>query len=101
MSRNPLIEAIHEARYDLQTCAEKDKPAARAKLYGFLAQAGSKRSPWFHRKISWTLCTMIIKSSDVSGAGKNGRSSTINPYLKYFFVWVVILMLLLQYSRCK
>lgn len=46
MSRNPQIEAIHEARYDLQTCAEKDKPAARAKLYALLEQAGSKgRSP--------------------------------------------------------
>jgi hypothetical protein len=26
MSRNPLIEAIHEARYDLQTCAERRRP---------------------------------------------------------------------------
>jgi hypothetical protein len=42
MSRNPLIETIHEARYDLQTCAEKDKPAARAKLYALLEQAGAK-----------------------------------------------------------
>jgi hypothetical protein len=44
MSRNALIEAIHEARYDLQTCAEKDKPAARAKLYTLLEQAGSRAS---------------------------------------------------------
>jgi hypothetical protein len=35
MPRNALIEAIHEARYDLQTCAEKDKPAARKRLYDF------------------------------------------------------------------
>ena len=45
MSRNPLIEAIHEARYDLQTCAENDKPAARAKLYALLEQAGSRGRP--------------------------------------------------------
>ena len=45
MSRNPLIEAIYEARYDLQTCAEKDKPAARKKLYGLLDQAASGVKP--------------------------------------------------------
>ncbi len=45
MSRNPLIEAIHEARYDLQTCAEKDKPAARKKLYDLLERAALKRNP--------------------------------------------------------
>ena len=38
MSRNPLLEAIHEARYDLQTCAEKDNAAAREKLYVLLQQ---------------------------------------------------------------
>lgn len=42
MSRNPLIEAIHEARYDLQTCAEKDKPAARQKLHDLLNQAAAR-----------------------------------------------------------
>src|SRR3989442_4085223 len=45
MSRNPLIEAIHEARYDLQTCAEKDKPAARAKLFALLHQAALRARP--------------------------------------------------------
>jgi hypothetical protein len=45
MSRNPLIEAIHEARYDLQTCAEKDKPAVRRKLYDLLEQAARKAHP--------------------------------------------------------
>jgi protein involved in polysaccharide export with SLBB domain len=45
MSRNPLIEAIHEARYDLQTSAEKDKPAAREKLYDLLHRAASKANP--------------------------------------------------------
>jgi hypothetical protein len=45
MSRNPLIETIHEARYDLQTCAEKDKPAARKKLYELLSQAASRANP--------------------------------------------------------
>jgi hypothetical protein len=45
MSRNPLIEAIHEARYDLQICAEKDKPTARQKLYDLLSQAASSVHP--------------------------------------------------------
>ena len=45
MSRNPLIEAIHEARYDLQTCAEKDKSAALGKLYDLLQQAASRTHP--------------------------------------------------------
>lgn len=45
MTRNPLIEAIHEARYDLQTCAEKDKPAARKKLNDLLQQAANRCSP--------------------------------------------------------
>lgn len=47
MSRNPLIEAIHEARYDLQTCAEKDKPAARKKLYELLDQAACRAASSF------------------------------------------------------
>ena len=45
MSRNPHIEAIHEARYHLQTSAEKNKPAAREKLYALLAPAAAKASP--------------------------------------------------------
>jgi hypothetical protein len=45
MSRNPLIEAIHEAPYHLQTCAEKDKPAARAKLYELLQEAAFRTHP--------------------------------------------------------
>ena len=45
MSRNPLIEAIHEARYDLQTCAETAKPAARRRLYNLLDQAASRANP--------------------------------------------------------
>jgi hypothetical protein len=45
MSRNPQIEAVHEARYRLQTCAEHEKPAAREKLYDLLVQAGTKVSP--------------------------------------------------------
>ena len=45
MSRNPQIEAIHQARYHLQTCAEKDKLAARKTLYGLLALAAAKISP--------------------------------------------------------
>lgn len=45
MSRNPLIEAIHEARYDWQTCAEAAKPVARQKLYALLRQAASRAHP--------------------------------------------------------
>jgi hypothetical protein len=45
MSRNPQIEAIHESRYDLETCSQKEKPAARSKLYALLHEAGSKRIP--------------------------------------------------------
>ena len=45
MSRNPLIEAVHEARYDLQTCAEKDKPAARKKLDHLLDEAARRANP--------------------------------------------------------
>ncbi|PWU09225.1 MAG: hypothetical protein C5B50_27875 [Verrucomicrobia bacterium] len=45
MARNQFIEAIHEARYDLETCAEKDKPAARAKLYTLLDQAALRTDP--------------------------------------------------------
>lgn len=45
MSRNPLIEAVHEARYDLETCAERDKPAARKKLFDLLDQAASRANP--------------------------------------------------------
>ena len=39
MSRNPLIEAIHEARYDLETSAAKDQAALRKRLDERVAQA--------------------------------------------------------------
>ncbi|MDA1276380.1 MAG: hypothetical protein O2960_20375 [Verrucomicrobia bacterium] len=39
MSRSPLIEAIHEARYDLETCAPHEKPELRRKLDELIAQA--------------------------------------------------------------
>jgi hypothetical protein len=45
MSRNPDIEAIHEARYHLQTCAEKERSAARQHLQALLEQAAAKASP--------------------------------------------------------
>ena len=45
MSRNPDIEAIHEARYHLQTCAEKERPAARQHLYALLELAAAKAHP--------------------------------------------------------
>jgi hypothetical protein len=49
MSRNPLIETIHEARYDLETCAAHEQAAFRKKLEDLVAQAlaqsGSKTTP--------------------------------------------------------
>jgi len=39
MSRNPLIEAIHEARYDLETCARQERAARQKKLEELLRQA--------------------------------------------------------------
>jgi hypothetical protein len=39
MSRNPLIEAIHAARYDLETSAAHDQAAFRRKLDDLVAQA--------------------------------------------------------------
>jgi len=45
MSRNPLIEAIQQARYDLQTCEEKDKPVVRKRLYDLVEQAAGRRTP--------------------------------------------------------
>lgn len=45
MLRNPQIEVIHEARYHLQTCAEKDKPVAHRRLHDLLDQATAKAKP--------------------------------------------------------
>lgn len=49
MSRNPLIEAIHEARYDLETCARHERGVLSKKLEALLRQAiegaGSKAKP--------------------------------------------------------
>jgi hypothetical protein len=49
MSRNPFIEAIHEARYDLETCTRHERAACHRKLEALLRQAfdraGSKSSP--------------------------------------------------------
>ncbi len=39
MSRNPLIEAIHEVRYDLETCAAIDQAALRKRLDDLVGQA--------------------------------------------------------------
>lgn len=48
MSRNPPIEAIHEARYDLETCARHKRAACQCKLDELLCQvlgrAGSRAS---------------------------------------------------------
>jgi hypothetical protein len=39
MSRNPLIEAIHEARYEFETAARSEKAAARARLEKLVSEA--------------------------------------------------------------
>lgn len=49
MSRNPLIEAIHNARYDLETCSAEEHDACRRKLNDLVAQvliqSNSKATP--------------------------------------------------------
>ena len=49
MARNPLIEAIHAARYDLETCARHERAACQGRLDELLRQAlgrsGSTASP--------------------------------------------------------
>ena len=49
MSRNPQIEAIHEARYNLETCEENARGRAKAKLEKLVAESidcsGAKISP--------------------------------------------------------
>ncbi len=42
MSRNPLIEAIHEARYDLETGAPQQKPELRRRLEELAAKAAAR-----------------------------------------------------------
>jgi hypothetical protein len=39
MARNPLIEAIHLARYDLETCARHQRSSFQRKLEELLRQA--------------------------------------------------------------
>lgn len=39
MSRNPLIEAIHEARFALESCARHERAACQRKLDELLRQA--------------------------------------------------------------
>jgi hypothetical protein len=49
MSRNPLLEAIHEARYDLETCHRRDRADRQRRLDELLRQslerAGSQAKP--------------------------------------------------------
>lgn len=49
MARNPLIEAIHAARYDLEGCARHERDGCLRKLNELLRQAldraGSKVTP--------------------------------------------------------
>ena len=43
MSRNPLIEAIHERRYDLETSARHERAVCQRKLSELLHQALERR----------------------------------------------------------
>ena len=49
MARNPLTEAIHGARYDLETCARHERSARQRRLDELLRQAldrgSSKATP--------------------------------------------------------
>ena len=49
MSRNPLVEAIHAARYDLDGCERHERESCLRKLNELLRQAldraGSKETP--------------------------------------------------------
>jgi hypothetical protein len=49
MARNPFIEAIHQARYDLETCARSERSSRLRQLDELLRQAleraGSKATP--------------------------------------------------------
>lgn len=40
MARNPLIEAIHAVRYDLETCARHERAARQGRLEELLRQQG-------------------------------------------------------------
>lgn len=52
MSRNPRIEAIHQARYDRATCAPEEEPACEAKLNKLLDEAiGASRSHTSRRQL--------------------------------------------------
>jgi hypothetical protein len=44
MARNPLIEAIHAARYDLETCARHERAACQSRLDELLRQALDRSS---------------------------------------------------------
>lgn len=65
MSRNPLIEAIHEARYDLQTCAEKDKPAAAGSSTGCSERLPPEPIRPHDPMTSWTRFTTTTRNSAV------------------------------------
>ncbi len=36
MSRHPLIEAIHQARYDVETCSRQERAARQRKLVNMI-----------------------------------------------------------------
>jgi len=44
MARNPFIEAIHQARYDLETCARSERGGRQRQLDELLRQALARAS---------------------------------------------------------
>ncbi len=80
MSHNPRIEAIHEARYDLEMCAEKDKPAARAKLYSlFLSPKHRSSAATESGKMEVTVCCS-------NRAGSRTTSHSVNCGMRFYSI---------------
>src|SRR5437870_3451889 len=72
MARNPLIEAIHAARYDLETCARHERAACQSKLDELLRQALELANHRRPRSNCWTLCSTIIANSSEAKGERNG-----------------------------
>lgn len=63
MSRNPQIEAIHEARYDLETCAPAQKTELRRNWTNLLRKRRLDLPQDPLAAKCWISFTMITRSS--------------------------------------
>ncbi len=72
MSRNPLIEAIHEARYDLETCARQERAARQKKLEDLLPRRWNAPARKPNPTNFWTPFSTITVSFAVASVAKNG-----------------------------